>query len=83
MKEYFPSPDSLLPHAGEKVTFGGEAYAWQAADWKNPNVNLYHFAYYNGKPTTHQGFWGATIVNSLEEISNGGSPPAPTLGPCG
>ena len=32
-------------------------------------MNLYHFAYFIGKPTANVVFWGVTIVVSPEEIS--------------
>ena len=69
-KEYFPNQDSVLPRAGDKVTVGGVDHAWHAVDCGKHNVNLYHFAFYNGKPTTNQVFWGVTIINSPEEIPN-------------
>lgn len=69
-KEYFPDQYSVLPRAGDKVTIGGAAYAWHAVDCFKHNVNLYHFAFFNGKPTSNVVFWGVTVVDSPEEIPN-------------
>jgi len=33
------------------------------------NVNLYHFAYFAGKPTSNVVFWGVTVINCPEEMS--------------
>ncbi len=68
-KEYFPDQYSVIPRAGDKVTVNGADYAWHAVDTNRHNVNLYHFAYYLGKPTSNVVFWGVTVVVSPEEIS--------------
>jgi hypothetical protein len=68
-KEYFPDQYSVIPRAGDKVTVGGVDYAWHAIDTNRHNVNLYHFAYFLGQPTSNVVFWGVTIVNSPEEIT--------------
>ncbi len=68
-KEYFPDQFSVLPRAGDKVTVNGADYIWRAVDSNRHNVNLYHFAYFLGKPTSNVVFWGVTIVESPEEIS--------------
>jgi hypothetical protein len=68
-KEYFPDQLSVLPHAGDKVTVNGADHAWHAVDSSHHNLNLYHFAWFLGKPTTNVVFWGVTIVESPEEIS--------------
>ncbi len=69
-KEYFPNQYSVLPRAGDKVTVGGTDYVWHAVDSNKHNVNLYHFAFFNGKPTSNMVFWGVTIVDSPAEIPN-------------
>jgi hypothetical protein len=67
-QEYFPGQLSLLPRAGDKVTVNGADHAWHAIDSSRHNVNLYHFAYFLGKPTSNVVFWGVTVVESPEEI---------------
>lgn len=68
-KEYFPEQFSVLPRAGDKVSVNGADYAWHAVDSSRHNVNLYHFAYFLGKPTSNVVFWGVTVIESPEEIS--------------
>ena len=68
-KEYFPSQFSVIPRDGEKVTVGGEELTWHAVDSKEYNVNLFHFAYALGKPTSYVLFWAVTLVNCPQEVS--------------
>lgn len=68
-KEYFPDQLSVLPRAGDRVTVNGADYAWHAVDSSRHNINLYHLAYFLGKPTSNVVFWGVTIVESPTEIS--------------
>jgi hypothetical protein len=67
-KEYFPNQFTVIPHDGDKVTVDGAELAWHAVDTKNYNVNLYHFAYALGKPTSNVLFWAVTIVNCPQEM---------------
>ena len=68
-KAYFPNQLSVLPRDGDKVTVNGADYAWHAVDSSKFNVNLYHFAYFNNKPTSNVVFWGVTVINCPQEIS--------------
>lgn len=68
-KEYFPGQYFVIPRPGETVSIGGAEYRWHAVDTIRHNVNLYHFAYFLGKPTSNAAFWGVTVVESPEEIS--------------
>jgi hypothetical protein len=67
-KEYFPDQLTVIPHDGEKETVGNATLAWHAVDTKLYNVNLYHFAYSLGKPTSNILVWTVAIVNSPEEM---------------
>jgi hypothetical protein len=67
---YFPNQFSLVPHDGDTVTVGGTNLTWHAVDTREYNVNLYHFAFALGKPTSFVLFWAVTIVNCPEEISD-------------
>jgi hypothetical protein len=67
--EYFPNQLTVMPHDGDKVTVAGTELTWHAVDTLNYNVNLYHFAYALGKPTSNVLFWVVTIVNSPQELS--------------
>jgi hypothetical protein len=69
-KEYFPNQLTLLPKDGDTVTCEGEELTWHSVDTKNYNVNLYHFAYALGKPTSNVLFWGVTVVNCPEEMAD-------------
>ena len=64
----FPVPATPLPHDGATLTIGDSALTWHAVDTVNYNVNLYHFAYALGKPTSNVLFWAVTIVNSPREV---------------
>ena len=67
-KEYFPDQFTVIPHDGDKVTVGDAQLTWHAVDTKNYNVNLYHFAYALGKPTSNVLFWTVTLVNCPQEM---------------
>jgi hypothetical protein len=67
--EYFPSQFTIIPQDGDMVTVGGTNLTWHAVDTQNYNVNLYHFAYALGKPTSFVLFWAVTIVDCPQEMS--------------
>lgn len=67
-KEYFPGQFTVTPQDGGKVTVGGAELTWHALETSNYNVNLYHFAYALGKPTSNVLFWAVTIVNCPKEL---------------
>jgi len=66
--EYFSDQFTVIPRDGNKVTAAGTALTWHAVDTIGYNVNLYHFAYALGKPTSNVLFWAVTIVNSPREM---------------
>jgi hypothetical protein len=68
-REYFPDQLTVVPRDGDKVKIGDAEHTWRAVDTKNYNVNLYHFAYANRKPTSNVLFWAVTTVNCPEEMS--------------
>jgi hypothetical protein len=67
-REYFTNQPTVIPHDGDTVTVGGTNLAWHAVDTKGYNVNLYHFAYALGRPTSDVLFWAVTIVNCPHEM---------------
>ncbi len=69
-KEYFPNQFTVLPHDGDKVSVEGSDLKWHAVDSKLYNVNLYHFAYSLGKPTSNVLFWAVTIVDCPNELKD-------------
>lgn len=68
--DIFAEPLTVLPRDGEMVTVDGAQLAWHAIDTTQYNVNLYHFAYALGKPTSNALFWAVTVVDSPREITD-------------
>ena len=66
--DYFPNQLTVVPRDGDKVSVGGAALTWHAVDTTRYNVNLYHFAYALGKPTSNVLFWAVTVVNSPRDL---------------
>jgi hypothetical protein len=66
--EYFPDQFTVLPRDGDRVTVGDTTLVWHAVETSRYNVNLYHFAYALGKPTSNVLFWAVTVVDVPEEI---------------
>ena len=66
--EFFPNQLTVLPRHGDKVPVGGAELTWHALDTTGYNVNLYHFAYALGKPTSNVLFWAVTVVDSPREM---------------
>ena len=69
-KEYFPNQFTAIPHDGEKVNVEGSDLTWHAVDSKLYNVNLYHFAYALGRPTSNVLFWAVTVVDCPNELKD-------------
>jgi hypothetical protein len=66
--DYFPDQLTVIPRHGDKVAAGGAELAWHAVDTTGYNVNLYHFAYALGKPTSNVLVWAVTVVHSPREM---------------
>ena len=66
--DFFPNQLTVMPRHGDKVTVGGSELTWHALDTTGYNVNLYHFAYALGKPTSNAVFWAVTVVDSPREM---------------
>jgi hypothetical protein len=66
--DFFPNQLTVMPRHGDKVTVGGSELTWHATDTTGYNVNLYHFAYALGKPTSNVLFWAVTVVDSPREM---------------
>jgi hypothetical protein len=69
-KDYFPNQFTIIPRDGDKVSVGGMDLTWHAVDTKLYNVNLYHFAYALGKPTSNVLFWAVTVVHCPNELKD-------------
>jgi hypothetical protein len=68
--DFLPNQLTVMPRHGDKVTVGGSELTWHAVDTTGYNVNLYHFAYALGKPTSNVLFWAVTVVDSPREMSD-------------
>ncbi len=69
-REYFPNQFTGIPHDGDKVNVESVDLAWHAVDTTLYNVNLYHFAYARGKPTSNVLFWAVTVVDCPNELKD-------------
>jgi hypothetical protein len=70
IKEYFPKQFTAIPHDGDKVNVEGTELEWHAIDTRLYNINLYHFAYALGKPTSNVLFWAVTVVDCSKELND-------------
>ena len=68
--EYFPDQYTVIPRNEDKVTVNGTELTWHAVDTKLYNVNLYHFAYALGKPTSNVLFWAVTVLDCPNELKD-------------
>ena len=68
--DIFADPLTALPRDGDTVTVDDSPLAWHAVDTTEYNLNLYHFAYALGKPTSNVLFWAITVVNSPREMTD-------------
>jgi hypothetical protein len=69
-REYFPNQFTVIPHNGDKVNVEGADLTWHAVDTTQYNVNLYHFAYALGKPTSNVLFWAISVVDCPNELKD-------------
>lgn len=67
-KPHFPDQLTVLPSAGQTVTVANETLAWHGVDTLGYNLNLFHFAYALGKPTSNVLFWAVTVVDAPRDI---------------
>ena len=69
--EYFPNQfATIVPGDGDTVAVADTQLAWHAVDTTGYNVNLYHFAYSLGKPTSNVLFWVTTVVTAPREMTD-------------
>jgi hypothetical protein len=67
-KAYFTDQFTVIPHDGDKVSIEGADLTWHAVDSTLYNVNLYHFAYALGKPTSNVLFWAVALLDCPSEL---------------
>ena len=68
--DYFPGQLTVIPRHGDRVAAGGAELTWHAVDTTGYNVNLYHFAYALGKPTSNVLVWAVTVLHSPRDMSD-------------
>jgi len=66
--DYFANQFTVVPRDGDKVTVADVELVWHAVDTADYNVNLYHFAFALGKPTSNVLFWAVAVVNAPREM---------------
>lgn len=59
-----------VPEDGATATLGGETLTWHAVDTTLYNVNLYHYAYALGRPTSNVLFWAVTVIDAPREMKD-------------
>jgi hypothetical protein len=64
----FAGQRTAMPSSGQRVTIGDQQLAWHAADSLGYNLNLFHFAYALGKPTSNVLFWTVTVVDAPRDL---------------
>ena len=66
----FPGQLSVIPEDGDTVEVRGNELTWYAVDTSLYNLNLFHFSYALGRPTSNVLFWIVTVIDSPREIEN-------------
>jgi len=64
----FAEQRTAMPLDGQRVAIGDRHVAWHALDTLGYNVNLFHFAYALGQPTSNVLFWTVTIVDAPRDL---------------
>lgn len=65
----FADQRSTLPSHDQRVTVGDRSLTWHAVDTRGYNLNLFHFAYALGQPTSNVLFWVVTVVDAPRELA--------------
>jgi hypothetical protein len=66
--ERFAEQRGAMPSVGQRVTIGDRQVAWHAVDTLGYNLNLFHFAYALGRPTSNVLFWTVTVVDAPRDV---------------
>lgn len=66
--ERFAGQRTAMPSPGQRIAIGDRQVAWHAVDTLGYNLNLYHFAYALGQPTSNVLFWVVTVVDAPREL---------------
>jgi hypothetical protein len=69
-KEYFANQFTTVPKSGQQEKVDKQVLTWHGLDSDRFNVKLFRFADLNQKQIYGVLFWGVTIINCDEDISN-------------
>ena len=69
-KTYFKDQQTIVPRNGQKVKAGSQTLTWRALDSENYNVKLFRFAERWGQQTYGSLFWGVTVIDCPEDMTN-------------
>jgi hypothetical protein len=64
----FADQRTAIPTPGQQLTIGDRPLAWHAVDTLGYNLNLFHFAYALGRPTSNVLFWTVTVVDAPRDL---------------
>jgi len=64
----FAEQRTAVPSAGQRVAIGDRQLGWHAVDTLGYNLNLFHFAYALGQPTSNVLFWAVTVVDTPRDL---------------
>lgn len=65
-----PFPGGAWPYAGQSAPWAGADQRWHAVDTTLHNVNLYHFAWAQSRPTSNILVWAVAVVDAPREMKN-------------
>lgn len=68
--EYFPEQFSIIPRNGQRVKVGDQRLTWHTMDSERYNIKLFRFADALNKRLYGVLFWGVTIIDCPEEITD-------------
>ena len=69
-KPYFKDQLTLIPRDGQKVRVADQTLVWRALDSRTYNARLFRFAEKWGQQTYGSLFWGVTIIDCPEEMTD-------------
>ncbi len=69
-KTWFKDQMTVLPKDGQRVKVGNQRLTWHALDSETFNVRLFRFAEKWGQQTYGSLFWGVTVIDCPEELTD-------------
>ena len=65
----FAEQRTTLPTHQQRAAIGDRSLTWHAVDTLGYNLNLFHFAYALGQPTSNVLFWVVTVVDAPRDLA--------------